>query len=485
MQRRWIGGSVAVLAVIAAAAMWPAARAAAAASPASYTLNGSGTGLEITVGGTTLVAGTSSVAAGTGGPVHAEGSGVATPSATAQQQATAAAPGASQTKGQLCAQPTDSFPAPIGSVLQLGVACSTASAAESAGGTPSASASGTDASLSVGAVTALLPAPVTQGSTLAGKLKTVLGVLPPLPTTGLPLATVLHSVASSSGGSLTALLSATIGGSVSTISTSGSEVSVTSKDTGSRIELLDGLGAGGGPLLTVAVGRTQSSAGVDLASGHVTQAATAATVTVTVSPPAGTSHTVAVAPGASQSFLSGTPLQTTVAAGAATTSPGTGKGAATAKGVEIDLAQGVGATGGTGTGGILLDLGASTVSASAAPTPATAASTSQTAPSPPPASAPATLAGATTVHTGEPWSGPLPLALVTLSLLAGLGLVARRRLSSLVHLAGRTASRVARGAGPVSRHSAGPALRDLLRSPSGPGSGPAAPPSVPPAPPDA
>jgi len=46
----------------------------------------------------------------------------------------------------------------------------------------------------------------------------------------------------------------------------------------------------------------------------------------------------------------------------------------------------------------------------------------------------------TTVHTGEPWAGPLPIALMGLSMLAGLAVVARRRLVSLtsrLHLLAR------------------------------------------------
>ena len=52
------------------------------------------------------------------------------------------------------------------------------------------------------------------------------------------------------------------------------------------------------------------------------------------------------------------------------------------------------------------------------------------------------LTGETTVHTGGPWAGPLPIALLTTSLLAGLGLVARRHLLALGHLACRCAGRM-------------------------------------------
>jgi hypothetical protein len=63
--------------------------------------------------------------------------------------------------------------------------------------------------------------------------------------------------------------------------------------------------------------------------------------------------------------------------------------------------------------------------------------------------------------------------LLGLSLLAGIGLLARRHLGAVAHLAGRWAGRGAPAAGPAGHHAAGPGLRDLLRSPSGSGSGPA------------
>ncbi|MGA8372945.1 MAG: hypothetical protein WB765_22650, partial [Acidimicrobiales bacterium] len=79
-------------------------------------------------------------------------------------------------------------------------------------------------------------------------------------------------------------------------------------------------------------------------------------------------------------------------------------------------------------GGISIDLASSTASVSggaAAPPPPAAIPAS--APAPP---APAPIAGVTAVHTGEPWAGSLPI--VAVALVAGLGLIFRRRLRALI-----------------------------------------------------
>ncbi len=454
-----------------------AASAAGAAAP-RYSVATAGTGLEIQLGGTTFAGAVSAASAGTGAPVTARGQGEASPSATATAQASAASPGVSSTRPRTCAQPTASFPAPFSTLVQLGVACGTASASMHSTGMPTASGAGSVGSLTVGAppgttfaadLGRILPTTVTQGSGLAQKLQTVLGSLPTLPTTGLPLGTVLQKVASAtSGTSVTSLVSASVGPSTSTVATTGSTITAASSDTGSTVGVLNGLGAGGGALLTVTVGKALSSAHADLATATTGASATGGAVSVTFSPPTGTSKTVALAPGASQSFLTGTPLQTSVAVGA---SAATARhGTASAEGVTIHLAQGV------GTGGIVLVLGASTAKAAVTAPPVV---TTPTTPPPPAAApvvtpAPATLTGATTVHTGEPWSGTLPFVLLGFSLLAGVGLITRRRLLALAHLGGHRAVGTGPASGLASRRSAGPGLRDLLRSPSGSGSGPAA-----------
>lgn len=481
LHARWLVGSIAGALGLAGATgvvapvLVPAA--GAATSTGAYTAAASGTGLEIAVGGTKLLGGTSKASAD-GSTVAAEGIGEVTPGAVSDQKATVSNAGGSQTANRSCAQPANPFPAPLGSLLQLGLACGGASASQSATGVPSASATGQVATIGIASPSALPTTKVLPSSTLATKLTSILGPLPTIPSGGLPLPTLLNQVAKgvSGGAAITSLVQATAGVSTSAIAGNGTSVTASSKDTGIRLALLTGLGAGGGPLLTVAVGASSAQSSVDLTKGTVTSSDTPAAVTVTLDPPSGSPQTVSVAPGISQTFLGGTPLAVTVAVGGGSTSGnGTTHSTATATGVTIDALQGVGA-GSTGTnGGIDLRLGGAATSASgtapvAVPVAAAASSSSPAPPAPAPAPA---VTGATTVHTGEPWAGPLPFVLLALSLLTGAGLLARRRLVPLVSLVGRATGHARRVAS-VSHAAAGPGLRGLLRSPSGPGTGPAA-----------
>lgn len=448
MRHWWIAGAAAALLGAGGGVGSQAAESgSAAAAVTSYHLAASGTGLRLTLAGRTVVAAASAVSAGTGAPVDATGTGELTPTRLAARHASAATPGASQTEAAVCAaHPSSSFPGPFAGAVTLDAACGAASARESTTGRPAASATGSVGSLAIGppaggttglaALRGLLPTPVTPGSTLASALAGVLGPLPPLPSSGLPLATVVQQAAAKATGStVSSLVAAALGPSTSEISPSGGTLHARSVDTGASIAVLTGAGARGGPLLTVHIGQAVTTAGVDLATGKVTEDAAAASVTVSLTPPAGTQQTVSVTPGGSKTFFTGTPLQTTVSVSAPSTT--SNHGLASASGVVVDLPGGSNPAG----GGVALVLGAATAQATAtappqAPPRASAAtSASATAP---------VLAGTTTVHTGEPWAGPLPMALLVLSLLAGTGLLARRQVLGLGHLAARIAGRLVR-----------------------------------------
>ena len=153
-------GSCTALGVVALGA----AADAGADSGAPYTVKATGTALKITVAGTSLVGGTSSASAGQGAAATAEGVGELTPAVVSDQKATAPSANASQSLTRQCAQPTTPFPAPVGSLLNLGIGCSTATASQDGNGLPTASASGSIASLAVGAPTSALPIPVDPGS---------------------------------------------------------------------------------------------------------------------------------------------------------------------------------------------------------------------------------------------------------------------------------------------------------------------------------
>ncbi|MGH9089361.1 MAG: hypothetical protein ACRDYZ_14840 [Acidimicrobiales bacterium] len=164
-----------------------AAVAGANTAAPGYTVAASGTGLKLAVGGATLVGGTSKVAANCSA-VNAEGVGEVTPGAVSDEKAIATTSGGSQTVNRACAQSTNPFPYPLGTLLALGLACGGASTSESSSGAPTASATGQVTAVGVGSPSALPTAKVVPSSALATTLASVLGPLPTLPATGLPLA---------------------------------------------------------------------------------------------------------------------------------------------------------------------------------------------------------------------------------------------------------------------------------------------------------
>ncbi|MHB1718270.1 MAG: hypothetical protein ACYCV5_13230, partial [Acidimicrobiales bacterium] len=191
-----------------------------------------------------------------------------------------------------------------------------------------------------------------------------------------------------------------------------------------------------------------------------------ALVSVTVGSPATGAHTVSIAPGQSQTFLAGTPLASTISVGAGTVTQGTGSAGASATGVTLDLGQGI-------DGGIEVDLASGTASVSGV-APAAATPSAALPFSAPPAPAPATvIPDVTTVHTGEPWGGSLPLVGAAFGL--GLALFYRKRLTSLVPALGRVGrtGRAGRTGGPGM--SAGGARRPEAQPPGSTGRRPSGP----------
>ena len=433
MRRLLRAGTASALTLAAVGLGLAASQAPAAAdSGAQYTLQASGQALKITAGGTSLVGGTSTASAGMSQPATATGAGELTPAVTSSQTATASAPSTSQILQPTCApSPTGSFPAPFNAILGLGEACWSASASQDANGYPDATATGQVVSLSASPSSSALPVPVSPGGTLSTTLHTVLGSLPPLPAGGSTLIAVLQGVAAAANANLSSLVSSSLGTSTSTVTATAATATATATDAAGTVRLLTGLGSGGGPLLTVTLGQAQTTTTVDRATGEVTAADAPATVSVSFTPPAGAPQTVSIAPGQSQTFLSGTPLQTTIAVGSGTATSGKGSGSASAAGLTIDALQGIGASSPTATdGGIDIQLATADTSATAG-APVTAAAV---------VPAPPAVPDVTTVHTGEPWAGTLPIGLLAFGMLAGLALITRRQLLSLasrLHLLAR------------------------------------------------
>jgi hypothetical protein len=418
-------GAAGLLAVLACGAAAPAG----ADTGAGYQLAAHGQGLQITLAGTTLVGGTSSASAASSAPTTAAGNGVVTPAVTETAQASVDKPGATQNVPQGCAQPAAPFPAPLGSLVSLGVACASANAMQDTNGLVSATGTGEVASLTVAPSSGALSTLVTPGSPLAGALGQLFGSLPPLPSGGSPLGSVLGSVAQAASAQLTYLVKVAVGSSSSSVHATPSTATADTQDAGVTVSLLGGMGVKGGPLATVVIGSASTTSTLDRATSTVKTADTPAAVTIDVTPPAGTPVHQQLAPGASQTILAGTPLETTIAAGDGTAdaTPGSSQGSASAEGVEVEALTGVGATDAARTnGGVGVNVAGSSTSATVDAAPVTPTTTPPAAPLPAHATA-ATVPGVTTVHTGEFWAGPLPIALGALAMLSSLLLLRRPR----------------------------------------------------------
>lgn len=165
------------------------------------------------------------------------------------------------------------------------------------------------------------------------------------------------------------------------------------------------------PLIEIKIAPAQASETFNGSSWTPQSSSALATVALNIP---GETQTITVSPGQSLDLLAGTPLETVIDLGSAST--GFDKAANTtnaqANGATIDLAKGV-------NGGILLDLGSASIKddnihEAAASAPANVVSNAPQAPAPP------TLTP-TQVHTGAWWSGSMPY--VALLMVAGAGLL--------------------------------------------------------------
>jgi hypothetical protein len=395
-------------------------------------------------------------------------------------------------------------------LITLEAACGTATATEDAVGNPSASGEGNLASLTVGlgtavpglgsllgngtlcgsssspvastttAPTGLLSGllgtvngilgsanlPILSGSLSSGPLSSVCGIISGL-TSELPIVGGLLSNATAA----TTLLSVTIGDSTSNISsavatapsgTAGAPGSVavgddlvttTATTEGVDVDLLG--------MLDIKVLPNTASVTIDTTTGYVT-ATNAVTGLLSVTQGAGLPTIIAI-PDLS-SLLSNVlnalnigglinPQLTTLLA-STSSGVGTTTGSATAADLELNVLDGL----------VILNLGDATASASStapvgsplvtspAVTPPIVTSAAVT-----PAAPAAVVPNVTTVHTGEFWSGSLPIFLLSGMGLAGIVMIARRRVFS-----------VARSITPFARHSASGSVGG---PPPGPASG--------------
>jgi hypothetical protein len=176
------------------------------------------------------------------------------------------------------------------------------------------------------------------------------------------------------------------------------------------------------PLVEIKVASAKST---DTFNGATwTPSSSGALATIDLNIP-GFAQTISLATGQSLDLLAGTPLETVIDLGSASTSGATG----TANGATVDLLKGV-------SGGILVNLGSATVTGDVTAT--APASQPSHGSSPVLQSSTGVAPTPTAVHTGEWWAGSLPF-------LAGMGAVGGgliawprlRRLSSVARLAAR------------------------------------------------
>ena len=403
-----------------------ATSASAASAPGSFQLKAQGDALSISAFGTTFTGGDSTISADTTPSADAVGSGQVLPTVSGSQHATATVPGQSQNLPQTCASPT--IPAPLSTYLSAGLGCGSAQAALDANGLPTAGSTGSVAQLNAGAGSALTQI-IQAGTPVYTALQGILGQLPTPPSGGISLGDLLTqlglSVAQTTG--LATINAGTSTGSVSAATTSAT---ATNTSSGGTIAILPGAGGSGLPAASITLGAAKTTATLDRTGGAGTATASPSVVTVTTNDPITGSNTITLAPGQSQTLLAGTPLASTISVGSSNTTQGPGSATATAQGVVLSLLTGLPG------GGITIDLASSNASvtgvalAAAVTPPAAPSAAAPAAPAAPAPPAGAPIAGVTAVHTGEPWGGSLPI--IALALVAGLGLIYRRRLGALI-----------------------------------------------------
>jgi hypothetical protein len=290
---------------------------------------------------------------------------------------------------------------------------------------------------------ALDPTSVAGGTDLAGECSVMSGLLTQLDTAGgsqvtSALTGILNQVLGLTGGGASTVqpLAVTLGGSTSSVSTSGSTVTDSVAQRALEVDLFG--------LADLQVAPTTASVALDRAGGTVTPSCHAGAVSYATNGSLPSFVTVTQIGALLNQILQGLGSAGTALSSALqsllgdivtydptgnvltceTSAPGT-SASATVGVLDLGLLRGL-------VGGITLDAGDVRVSGSTtAATPAVATA---------PATSPATPAAAgvvpdvTSVHTGEYWAGTLPIVLIAGMGLAGLLLLARHRVAA----AGRT-----------------------------------------------
>ena len=329
------------------------------AAPEAYVSSASARGLDINLFGNHISVGTSGALIDSSPKAQAQGAGVLLVAGTV---ANALATGADQSQAP---PPACVLNLPLLGLLTVATACGQASAT-TAGGLPTATATGAVASIDLGG--SLLSPLLDQVGALLGQ--TVGAVLDPL--TALlgnllnPLLSALNLNVNSLVDDLfaglkraTGVLSVRLGPSGSQATTTAAKVTSASHAQGAVIDVLPGLSPLGAPLLEISVGDAAATVDVTRApasqnnavQADATPSFNAAVVDVKLGLPIlGNVTDVPVSLGAPLTLLAGTPLESTIAVGGGSTGTGAnGTKFAIADGVSIQLLKGL-------NGGIGLDL---------------------------------------------------------------------------------------------------------------------------------
>jgi hypothetical protein len=313
-------------------------------------------GLNLSILGTNVTIGASGIEMTSGPTAKATGGGVLLAPGTVSTVETTAA-------GQALAPPKACLlNLPLLGLLNLELACGEARA-DSTVGAPQAFGQGSVAAIDVGGqqILALL-APVLDALTplLDQVIGTVTNVLSPLlgnllpglvGQLGLDPNTSLVSSLVEGLQRATQLASIQLGTSTSRGISEPGKITATANAQGGQIDLLPGLALGGAPLVSIVVGSAQATSVFDRTGGTSTPTFDAAILTVRLGLPLlGTLTEIPVRLGAPLTLLAGTPLETTIALGAGTTTKNPdGSVSSVADGVKVHALKGI-------SGGILLEL---------------------------------------------------------------------------------------------------------------------------------
>jgi hypothetical protein len=305
-------------------------------------------GINVTVGASGIEMNSTPAAKATGGGVLLVPGTVSTVQTTGPGQA-------------LAPPPACVLNLPLASLLDLKLACGEAKV-DSTVGSPQAFGQGSVAAIDVGGqqILALL-APVLDALAplLDQVLGTVTGALTPI------VGNLLGGLVSGAGLDLNApvsslvdiinnatnLASIRLGNSTSQGLSEPGKVSAIATAQGGQIDVLPGLALGGAPLLSIVVGSAKATSVFDRAGGTSTPGFDAAILTVKFGLPIlGGLTEIPVKLGAPLTLLAGTPLESTIALGAGTTTKNPdGSVSSVADGVSIHLLKGI-------SGGIKLEL---------------------------------------------------------------------------------------------------------------------------------